>query len=153
MPLSINHSLEIDAPGEVVWEVITDLKRYREWNKFVVACESSLIVGEPVHMRVKVLPFWAQRQTETIFEHVPGRKLSYGINMPLSALHSNREHILEELADGSTLYKSTFQLGGWLSSFVGLIVGAQLRRGFSDMSHGVKDRALELAKQSVVARK
>ena len=26
--------VEIDAPASVVWQVLTDLKRYSEWNTF-----------------------------------------------------------------------------------------------------------------------
>jgi uncharacterized protein YndB with AHSA1/START domain len=146
MPVTINFSIEIDASSETVWHVIADLKRYGDWNKFVVACDSSLQVGDPIKMQVRVLPFMVQPQTETIFEHVPGQKLSYGINMPLGALESHREHVLKDMGDGRTLYQSNFQLSGWVSPIVGFLMGAQLRRGFSDMSYGIKDRALALAK-------
>lgn len=151
MSVTINYRIEIDAPKDLVWEVIADMPRYGEWNKFVVACRSSLQIGEPISMQVRVLPFMAQPQKEFIFDHEPGKKLSYGIHMPLGALDSHREHVLEGLSEERTLYQSNFQLSGWLSPLVGLFVGAQLRRGFSDMSYGIKDRALELLKQAQAA--
>ena len=36
--------LEVAAPAAAVWSVIVDLDRYPEWNRFVVACRSSLAV-------------------------------------------------------------------------------------------------------------
>ncbi len=48
MAFIIEKNLEINAPAEVVWEVITDLARYPEWNPFCVECSSTMQPGDPV---------------------------------------------------------------------------------------------------------
>ena len=35
----------IDAPPEAVWDILTDLHRYPDWNPFVVSSEGSVEVG------------------------------------------------------------------------------------------------------------
>ncbi len=138
----ISHSLEAAASAATVWEVVSDLPRYPEWNPFVVACRSTLEPGSPITMRVRVLPFVAQPQTETIFEHVPGRRLSYGLaGLPFGALASRRSHEVESLAADRSRYVSRFELRGWLAPLVQALLGRRLTTGFTAMSHALVARA------------
>ena len=85
--LTIEQVLEIGAPAERVWGVIVDLDAYPAWNPFVVACRSTLAVGDPIAMRVRIFGRFAQPQRETILEHVAGRRLCYGLApLPFGAL-------------------------------------------------------------------
>jgi hypothetical protein len=125
-----------------VWSVIVDLDDYPQWNPFVVACASTLEVGAPIVMRVRVVPWLAQRQREIVFEHRPGRFLRYGIRpLPLGALASSRSHAVEATASGRTRYVSRFELTGWLAPVVTLLLGARLRAGFTAMSAALARRA------------
>jgi len=147
MPVTIEFRHTIQAPVTTVWEVLSDQQAYPEWNPFVVHSESSLVVGEPIVMRVKVLPFFAQPQTEFIWEHEPQQLLSYGIKGDaLGALKSYRSHRLAPSADGGTEYHSFFQLSGWFAPVVGLLLARQLRRGFREMSQAIADRSEQLAR-------
>lgn len=142
MPLIIEHSLEIAAPAETVWSVITDLDSYPVWNPFVVACASTLAPGSPIAMRVRVFPFWTQPQREQIFEHMPGRRLRYGIRpLPFGALASSRSHEVTAIAPDRTKYISHFELTGWLVPVVSVFLGGRLTRGFASMSGAIKARA------------
>src|SRR6185436_11348114 len=92
MAIVIEHDLPVEAPPERVWEVVTDLARYPDWNPFVVACASTLEVGDPISMRVRLFR-WPQPQRETILEHERGRRLAYGLPPSrLGALVSRRSH-------------------------------------------------------------
>ena len=140
--MHIAHTLDVAAPAGTVWSVVTDLDRYPEWNPFVVACRSTLAVGSPIAMRVRVLPFVAQPQRETIFEHVPGRLLRYGIApLPLGALASSRSHEVEAIADERARYVSRFELRGWLAPLVEGLLGRRLAAGFAAMSTALVTRA------------
>jgi hypothetical protein len=143
--LIFKHLLEIAAPETVVWEVITDLASYPAWNPFVVACRSTLAVGDPISMRVRVLPFWAQPQREWITTHDPGRRLCYGLRgMPFGFLVSCRCHEVRSLGPQNTLYESRFELGGLLAPVVRCLLGRRLTRGFQAMSEAIRQRAEEL---------
>ncbi len=142
MPITIRYSHKIQASAQQVWDVIADLPAYPRWNTFVEHCESSLLVGDPIRMKVRVLPFMAQGQTEFIFEHEPGRLLSYGIKpAPLGAMKSYRSHRVESLGEGLARYDSHFELSGWFAPVVGVLLGSFLRDGFRRMSQGIADEA------------
>ena len=145
MPFVIEEELEISAPTDVVWGVITDLPCYEQWNPFVISCRSTLVVGDPIDMRVKIFSRFAQPQRETIQEHVPGQRLCYGLDGGrLGAVISRRCHQLESLDSGRTRYRSRFALSGWLGPVTRVLLGTRLRRGFHSMTAGIRDRAEQL---------
>lgn len=52
---AIDRSVEIDAPAEVVWQVLTDGASYGEWNPFVTECSSTFEPGSPIDMKVVLI--------------------------------------------------------------------------------------------------
>jgi hypothetical protein len=146
MALVIEHDLRVAAPPERVWEVVTDLARYPEWNPFVIACESTLAVGDPIDMRVRLFSAFAQPQRERILEHERGRRLCYGLpRSGLGALASRRCHEVFAEPGSRARYVSRFELRGWLAPLVSLLLGRRLRAGFSAMSAAIAARAEALA--------
>jgi len=146
--IEIDEMLEVRAPAPLVWEVVTDLDRYGEWNPFVVACRSSLREGETIDMQVQLFPTFVQRQKETVLEHVAGQRLAYGVaGMPLGALRSRRVHEVTAAGPDATRYRSHFRLEGWLAPVVRLVLGSRLEGGFRAMSRALASRAELLAEE------
>ncbi|MQY22147.1 SRPBCC domain-containing protein [Nocardia macrotermitis] len=146
MAFVIEDTVRIDAPAEVVWQVLTDFPRYREWNPFCVSAESTLEPGAPITMRVRLLGSGERTQREWIRSVDPGTAFSYRMKpIPLGALHSLRSHTVTPVDATHCRYDSHFELGGWLLPVVTGLMGAALRRGFGAMTAAVADRATQLA--------
>lgn len=146
MAFIIDCELEINAPLDTVWEVITDVKRYSEWNQFTVECKSTLKPGDPIDMKVMLFSK-PQAQTETIFTHVPKQSMSYGLDGGvLKAIMSNRIHTVKALGPNRTHYHSHFELSGWLMPLVRALMRSRLENGFRVMTAGIRDRAEKLHK-------
>ncbi len=147
MPLVIDHVLSVDAPADRVWSVVCDLASYPEWNPFVASCASTLVVGDPISMRVRLFASFAQPQREQILEHERGHRLCYGLPPTrLGALVSRRSHEVTALGPARTRYVSHFELAGWLAPLVSLLLGRRLRAGFTAMSNALKARAEALGR-------
>jgi hypothetical protein len=144
---NITLTREIDAPTDLVWEVITDFASYGEWNKYIVSCESTLEEGSPMVFRAYLFPYFLTTLNETIYEHVPGRKLRYGLPMPFGAVDGGRCHTISRMDSGKTHYECVYEITGWLSAVVGFVLGRQLERGFALMADCIKERASCLAAQ------
>src|SRR6187455_2803710 len=111
MSFVIDLSRDIAAPPAVVWDVITNLDAYGQWNPFVVRCRSDLEPGRPIEMWVRLFPF-AQYQAETVFEHVPLDHICYGVAARRrNPIRSRRCHEIRAGGDG-TLYRSYFEMSG-----------------------------------------
>ena len=145
MGFVVDLSREIAAPPPVVWEVVTNLAAYPEWNPFVVACRSGLAAGDPIVMQVRLFPWFTQSQTETIFEHVPQGRLCYGLGSGRTgAIISRRCHEIAPGAEGRTRYRSHFELSGWLGPVVAAMLGSRLEHGFRSMTDALQRRAEQL---------
>jgi uncharacterized protein YndB with AHSA1/START domain len=151
MKFVIDRSVTIQAPPEVVWEVLTDLPRYREWNPFCLECASTLQPGDEIHMKVN-LTGKPQEVHEVMQELVPGRRFAYHMKpIPLGALASLRSHDVEP-APAGTRYRSYFELRGWLRPLVLALYGARLEEGFAAMTAAVASRAEKLWAQRQASR-
>lgn len=146
--IEIDETLDVRAPVDLLWQVITDLDRYGEWNPFVVSCRSSLAEGDPIDMRVQIFESFVQPQRETILEHVPGERLCYGLApRPFGALASRRSHEVSAQGETESRYHSHFLLEGWLSPVTELLLGSRLDRGFRAMTRALVARAELLAEE------
>lgn len=142
MTFVIDETVEIDAPAEVVWKVLTDFASYGEWNPFVLRCSTTLEPGAPIDMRVRLVGPKAFPQREYIRDHIPGVEFGYRMKpVPGGTLHSHRTHTVTPLGDGRCRYRSHFELAGWLQPVVTALLGTALRRGFGGMTAAVASRA------------
>lgn len=149
MSFRIRHEFEIDTPPALVWSVIADLPAYRDWNPFVISCESSLEPGDPILMRVHVFEAFAQAQREIILEHVPGERLCYGLEGgAVGALSSRRCHHVASAGPGRARYQSDFELSGWLAPLVKVLLGSRLQRGFGAMAAALEQRVQALEQRA-----
>jgi uncharacterized protein YndB with AHSA1/START domain len=138
---TIDRTLEIDAPADVVWAVLTDFSRYGEWNPFVPEARCDLRPGGAIEMQVR-LREKPQFQREWVNSVGPGQTFSYSMKpVPLGALRSERIQTVEALADGRTRYTSHFEIAGWLQPLITGIFGDGMRKGFEGMALGLKQRA------------
>lgn len=147
MAFTIDYEVDINASLDTVWAVITDVARYKDWNRFTVDCASTLKPGDPIDMKVMLFSK-PQAQREIIFTHVPQQSLSYGLDGgALKAIVSNRVHTVKALGADRTLYRSHFELSGWMMPLVRVLMKARLEKGFRVMTDGICDRAESLQKQ------
>ena len=137
----IDKTLEIKAPAAIVWEVVSDLPRYAEWNPFCIECGSTLRPGDPIDMKVKLMAR-PQVQREWVSEYVAGERFAYRTKpMPLGALSSLRFHNVESVGAERTRYQSYFHLRGWLRPLVLGLFRRKLIDGFGGMNQAVVQRA------------
>lgn len=147
MTFVIDKTVEINAPAELVWEVLTDVKRYGEWNPFVEQCETTLEPGGPINMKVR-LGSKLQTANEILVDVQPGKRFSYRMKpVPPGALSSFRSHDIEFLDGNRSRYRSYFELKGWMMPLVRGLMGRHLQTGFAGMTEGVKRRSEQLWSQ------
>ena len=141
--MKIEFIREIEAPKDVVWSVIADFAAYAEWNPFVLACDSELRVGAPIAMTVQ-LGDRQRDQVEFVSKVVAGELFEYRMKPVGPLLHSYRQHEVASIADGRTLYRSKFELNGWLSPLVGAMLSGPLHDGFKGMTDSLVSRSEQL---------
>jgi hypothetical protein len=134
-------SVEIDAPAAHVWAVLADLPRYPEWNPFTPEVSSTLRVGDPLRVTVR-LGGGTRAQQGRVTEHVPGQRVCWRIDLisPI-LLRADRSQAVEAIGERRCRYVTREQFSGALAGLVIRTQAAVLRRGFEALAAALKSRA------------
>jgi hypothetical protein len=136
--------IEIDAPATIVWEVLTDLQRYGEWNPFCVWADSTLEMGAPVHMRLVnyTQPGTLAPNCEYICGFEPERLLSWELrDSEAWPYPARRDQIIEPLGPARCRYVTTDAFTGPNGIHVMRFAGPWVTRAFNDTAKALKARA------------
>lgn len=147
-PFAPGAAADIDAPPELVWSVLTDFARYREWNRFTPGVECSGEPGSDVVMEVCFPGAKPMRQVEVLNVFEPPRRLAWGMVMLAApVLVANRYQVLEPLGGGRTRYTTVDFLSGLLAPLVRSLYAEPMRAGFALAAAGLKERCEALARR------
>lgn len=130
--------VQINAPIDFVWDVLTEVEKYREWNSFTPQAQTDFKIGSPAHLRVRMGPMM-MKIAETVCAFEKPRLIAwtktFGVRWFLVAV---RQQVLEPMDDTRCTYHNTDQLTGLMAPVVLLLNGDYMRRGFNDVAEGLK---------------
>jgi hypothetical protein len=145
--LLLRSEADIAAPPSTVWGVLMDLDHYGLWNPYTIAMKSTLKIGDPMVMTVKMNELVTIEQTENIRVLEEGHKVCWGIDTDTPELNSGeRCQWLEPLPGDRTHYVTEDLIEGTLNPLVNLLFGDDTRAGFDGVASGLKARAESLYK-------
>lgn len=134
-------TIDIDAPPQVVWDILLDLERYGEWNPFVIRVKGRAGVGEPVTLTVK-MGGRTIKQRLVIRRFEPPSTLVWTIPAEDSLiLRGGRTQRIEDLGGGRCRYISREELLGLASPVVGLFTKSAIQHGMEAGARALKARA------------
>ncbi|HET8845828.1 MAG TPA: SRPBCC domain-containing protein [Ktedonobacteraceae bacterium] len=143
--LIIEASSTINAPVEKVWSILIDFARYAEWNTFVPSMQTTLQVGSPLTMGVRMRKrlFIKIRATVSAveFQH----RLAWVPKMPAWFLKSERLQVITALDAGTTRYWTCEVFTGMASPLLRLLLRKDLQLGFASVAQDLKARAETMA--------
>ena len=131
--------VEIDAPPTVVWDVLTDLSSYREWNPHVIDARGDLREGSEIEIHVQPSNGRSRTMTTTVTEFDPQRRLTWVATVLSSWLFEGRHSFaLEPIDDARTQFVNRERLSGVLVPFV---VADDARLDYEAMNRAIAERA------------
>lgn len=146
-------SVEIDAPVEIAWRVLTDFPGYAAWNRFTPSIETTGELGATVTMQVCFAGAKPMRQVEVLNVLEPPVRLAWGVIMGSRALLvANRYQVLEPLGPGRTRYTSIDTVSGLLAPLVRLLYAEKMRAGFQLAADGLKAACEQAVRESPSSR-
>jgi hypothetical protein len=137
----IRTEIEIAAPPDVVWAILTDLPSLPSWNPFMIEASGDLAVGS--QLRVRLRPpgrrAFTFRPTVTVLE--PGRRFVWlGRTVFAGIFDGEHIHELDDRGGGRSRYHQVERFRGVLTPFVGALL-KDTERGFKAMNTALKQRA------------
>ncbi|EIW76660.1 hypothetical protein CONPUDRAFT_168481 [Coniophora puteana RWD-64-598 SS2] len=155
-------SIDIDAPRDIVWDVLMDWDAYHEWNPFVrgqritdksknplarAPQQGDYLYIHPVHIPPT---FEKKRFPSSTFINITAYdpsmyRVAWGGDQVASwLLHTERWQALSELDGGQrTRYESIEAFSGVLAYIIKVILKGGLDQGAQAMADGLKNRSEE----------
>lgn len=142
MEHQLHTEIDIDAPLETVWQVLTDLGSYSEWNPFIVAADGNVVVGERLTNRLQPPGGKAMTFRPTVTAVEQGHVFEWLGRLVLPGIFDGRHRFeLDSNANGGTHLLHTEQVNGVLVRFVRKSLDTKTREGFIVMNSALKARA------------
>ena len=134
--------VEVAAPVERVWEVLSDIDRWSEWTESVTSArrldEGPLRTGSRAELSQPRIP----KGVWTVTDVEPGRSFTWEQSGP--GVRTTAHHRLEPLPDGGTRVHLVVEQSGWLGNLVGRLYARLTDRYLATESAGLKARAESL---------
>ena len=134
--------IEIQAPEERVWQLLTDLARFPEWNPFLRRAEGKLAKGGRLMVYMKPSGSFGMTMRPTIIRLDPPHELRWLGHLLVPGLFDG-EHafVIEPLAPGRVRFIQREAFHGVLVPLFSRMLDASTRRGFQEMNEALKTRA------------
>lgn len=116
---TINTAIDIDAPPSIVWEHLTDLGSYPEWNPNVTTAEGDLREGASLDIRVERVGVKPREMTVTVTDVDPEHRLEWVGSVGFGWLFEGRHTFeLEPLEGNRTRFHNREAVSGILAPVV-----------------------------------
>jgi hypothetical protein len=136
---TMSATIQIDAPPEAVWAVLTDLSRYPEWNPLFREASGQVAAGNRIKLR-SVHP--ANGRLMTVKPKItvadPGAELKWVSSLP--GIISGEHRFALTPADGGTRLEQSETFRGLLTAFPGKTF-ANAEVSFRALNEALKKRA------------
>lgn len=109
-------SIDIDAPQQMVWAKLVDVKAWPSWNTTVTKVEGDVELGGKVTVYTKISPNQAFPLRVTLFE--PSRQMVWQGGMPLGLFTGKRTYTLTPKTNGKTQFEMVEQFTGLMAPLI-----------------------------------
>jgi hypothetical protein len=136
----IRTEVEIDAPPDACWGVLSDFGRYSDWNPFLVRLTGVPTVGAPVVVRVASV-FMTVNFHAMVLAATPNRELRWKGHL-LSDGFVAAEHYfqIEPLGSARSRFIHGEIFSGAVANAAWGLIERDTRRGYERMNRAFKER-------------
>ncbi len=134
--------VEIDSTPETVWNILTDLDRYREWNPFIVESSGKVAEGSKLVNRMQPPGGKAMTFKPTVTAVEPQRRFEWLGRLGIPGVFDGRHSFeLEPTPTGGTRVVQAERFRGLLVRPLRASLDTKTLEGFEAMNAALKERA------------
>jgi hypothetical protein len=142
MAKQLHAQIDIHASSQRVWQILTDLDAYPDWNPFITQSSGSARVGERLTNHMQPVGGRAVTLRPTVLEADPGRRLRWlGRLLVPGILDAEHTFTIEPLGDGQVRLVQRERFSGLLVPFLGRSLDHHTLPAFEQMNQALKRRA------------
>ena len=139
--LKLEHRIGVQAPPEVLWDLIADLGAWPEWNPIYSQASGVLSIGAPLELTL-ALPDLPPRFIEpVVVDWVPHEQLLWRTSVASGLGVAIRFLEIDQVAENACIFSNGELFQGLLGPAAGERVRRPLKKGFAAMGEALKARA------------
>ena len=134
--------IDIEAPAERVWQILTDFASYPEWNPFVRRISGEAQEGAQLEVFLQASGARGMTFRPTVLKAEPSREFRWRGKLFIRGLFDG-EHVfeIEQLAENRVRFVQRETFRGLLTPMLLRMLENDTRRGFEEMNAALKSRA------------
>jgi hypothetical protein len=141
----LHTEINIDATPEVVWQVLTDLEEYADWNPFITSSVGTPVVGETLVNRMEPPGGMAITLKPQVTVVEEGKTFEWLGKIGFSGMFDGRHRFEIEPSPTGTKFVQREALDGILVRVLRKSVDTSTKSGFEEMNTALKNRAESVA--------
>jgi hypothetical protein len=141
--IRIEHRLGVAAPADIIWQVVSDLASWAEWNPSYARASGRLSIGAPISLDATFPGISPHRYEGTIVDWVPDIQLLWKGKLGFMARYLRYVEI-EKLSDVGCILANGEIIEGFGARYITGRRKASTWRAFEAMNEAVKTRAEEM---------
>lgn len=131
--------IEIEAPESIIWEVLSDLESYSQWNPFLRSATGKVEEGSRVELFIKPPRAKGTYISPRIVLVEEGKGFSWRNNMLIPGLFDTEHYfIIDPIDDTRCRFVQGEEVSGVLSIPILWLIGGATRRGMERMNEALK---------------
>ncbi len=134
----VKGSVEIDAPVEKVWAVVTDFASYPKWNPFIVELTGELKPGVVCTVVTRSTKGKEMKFPSKVVEVKDKEKLLFKGTPKKGLISSDHYFIFEPLDSGKTKFSQSIAFTGIMVPMAGSAIG-DAQKGLDMMNGALKE--------------
>jgi hypothetical protein len=134
--------IEIQAPAERVWQLLTDFDSFPQWNPFIRSASGKVKTG--ARLKVRIQPSGARGMTfrPRVLKAEPNRELNWLGRLLIPGLFDGEHSFtIEPLGEDRVRFVQREVFSGLLVPLFARGLDSDTRRGFEEMNAALKARA------------
>ena len=137
----VEDRIGIQAPAEVIWEIVQDLPTWSEWNPTYPRAEGEIRIGNTLTLDLALPGQPKQEIKAKVLEWVPGEQLHWQLRLMGGLIRTVRYIEISPLSERGCIVDNGEIFGGLMGPSLGKRMGRAVRQGFHAMNEALKARA------------
>lgn len=139
--MKIEHRLGVAAPADVIWEVLSDIPSWPQWNPLYPKADGVIRIGSVLDLDVAIEGQPVRPIKPVVLDWAPYDHLHWRLSMANGMIKSVRYLEIEPLSDTGCIFSNGEIFGGLLTPFVIGPMRYPIRRGFEALGEALKVQA------------
>ncbi len=134
--------IEINAPAEQVWQILTDFDGFPDWNPFIRQAAGTIEPGQPLEIELSGPGGRTTKIKPNVVTAEPNREFSWLGHTGMRGLFDGKHiFIIEALDENRVRFIQREEFNGILVSLVLSMIGRSTEQSFADMNQALKEKA------------